>query len=146
VGKGGDLPKLLRQAESLIQSGAVKLMDGDPDVMSLVSQAGAGVLMTDPRWAAEGLSNSIMEYMACGLPVVCSAGGGNAELVLEGRTGFIIRPGSPPELARTLDFLRGHPAVRHRLGVAGKRRIMEQFTIQHMVEECTQLYSELVAG
>ena len=49
-----------------------------------------GVLMSNEAQHTEGCSNAIMEYMACRLPVVCSAGGGNPELVLHGETGFLV--------------------------------------------------------
>ena len=55
--------------------------------------------MTNVGVHAEGCSNAIMEYMACGLPVVCSDSGGSAELVRDGRDGYVI---APHDAARTL--------------------------------------------
>lgn len=54
--------------------------------------------MTDEREHSEGCANSIMEYMACALPVVCSDGGGNPELVVQDATGYLIEAGDRESL------------------------------------------------
>jgi len=64
-----------------------------------VQQADVGVLMTNPELAFEGLSDSILECMALGLPVVCGDGGGDPELVVDGATGFIVPPGDSARVA-----------------------------------------------
>ena len=67
-----------------------------------VREADVGVLMSNEAQHREGCSNAIMEYMACRLPVVCSPGGGNPELVLEGETGFLVPAGDREALAGRL--------------------------------------------
>ena len=73
-------------------------------------------------------------------------GGGNRELVLDGVTGFVVTPGDPRALAERLEFLREHPDERRRLGIAGRRRLLEHFTVEQMVAGYTSLYEELSAG
>ena len=82
----------------------------------------------------EGCSNTIMEYMACGLPVVCSAGGGNAELVVEGRAGYLIPAGDWRLLCDRLERLTSRPDEASHMGEAGHRRLSEEFTVERMVE------------
>ena len=84
VGDGPERDRLIRQAGDLTETGVVVFPQPRMEVLGLVRQANVGVLMTNPRLANEGLSNSIMEYMALGLPVVCGNGGGNPELVQDG--------------------------------------------------------------
>ena len=115
VGEGSDRVRLVRDASALTELGVVRFVDGGLEVLPTVSRCHVGVLMTGPL-DAEGCSNSIMEYMACALPVVCSEGGGNRELVLDGVTGFVVTPGDPRALAERLEFLREHPDERRRLG------------------------------
>ena len=115
------------------------------EILGLVRQADVGVLMTDARLAHEGLSNSIMEYMALGLPVVCGSGGGNPELVQDGVTGFIIPPGDPAALAERLTTLRKDAAKRTRMGALGRERILRDFSVERMVDNMLGVYAEALA-
>jgi glycosyltransferase involved in cell wall biosynthesis len=65
------------------------------------------------------LSNSIMEYMACELPVICTDSGGNRELVVDGETGFIIPPEDVDSFTEKLLFLKNNPDISHRMGNEG---------------------------
>jgi glycosyltransferase involved in cell wall biosynthesis len=143
VGRGIEREQLTREARDVVDCGTLRFVDADVEAVGVVSGADVGVLMTDPRYAAESCSNSIMEYMACGLPVICSRGGGNLELVTDGLSGFAIRPSDAQQLAERLEFLRDHPGERRRLGAAGRNRILNEFTIQRMIAQFTDLYSEL---
>ncbi len=106
VGDGPDRPSLVRRAGDLVERGVVAFPSPTLEVMGHVGRADVGVLLSEPSLHREGLSNSMMEYMAQGLPVVCGEGGGNAELVQDGVTGLIINSGDPEALARALRRLR----------------------------------------
>ena len=94
----------------------------------------------------EGCSNAIMEYMACGLPVICSEGGGNREVVEDGKTGFVIAPADPRALAQRIAYLGNHEAERRAMGAAGRRRIMETFSLEQMVDDYVRIYEEALSG
>ncbi len=81
-------------------------IDPGLEVLPLVRTADIGVLMSNEDLHREGCSNAIMEYMSCALPVVCSAGGGNPELVLEGETGYLVSSGDSAALADALALHR----------------------------------------
>ena len=72
----------------------------------------------------EGISNSILEYMALGKPVVATSGGGTNEIVLDNKTGFLIKPSDPDELAKKLEILLNDSDLRTKMGLAGKERIL----------------------
>ena len=114
------------------------------EILGLVRRADVGVLMTNPRLASEGLSNSIMEYMALGLPVVCGDGGGNPELVQDGTTGFVVRPSDTSELASRLSRLRSDPALCTAMGGAGRARISDEFSLERMVRNMLRVYAEAI--
>lgn len=78
-------------------------------------------------------SKSIAESMACGLPVVASRVGGIPELVTP-ETGFLIPPDQPEAMARCLHELLEDPDMGRRMGEAGRRRILEGFTWDHVAE------------
>lgn len=145
VGDGPDRRRLVREAADLVQTGAVVFPQPGMEILGLVRQADVGVLMTNPRLANEGLSNSIMEYMALGLPVVCGHGGGNPELVQEGTTGFLIPPGDAVELAGRLASLRDDPATCAAMGAAGAERILKDFSAESMVQNMLRVYAEALA-
>ena len=145
VGDGPERERLIRQAGDLIQRGVLAFPQPGMEVLGLVRQADVGVLMTDARLAREGLSNSIMEYMALGLPVVCGSGGGNPELVQDGVTGFIIPPGDAGALADRLTTLRDDPARSVAMGALGRERILTDFSVERMVGNMLRVYAEALA-
>lgn len=144
VGDGPDRPRLMVAAQDLVALGSVTFPEPGMEVLELVRDADVGVLMTDPQLAFEGLSNSIMEYMALGLPVVCGAGGGNPELVLDGVTGFIVPPADPEALAGRLTYLREHEGERRAMGAAAKARVAGDFSVETMVRRMLDVYDEAI--
>jgi glycosyltransferase involved in cell wall biosynthesis len=146
LGEGPDRASLMQAAADLVANGILEFPQPGMEVLPTVRQAHVGVLMTNPDAGAEGCSNAIMEYMACGLPVICSAGGGNHELVIDGHTGIIIPPRDPAALATQLAWLRDHPQAAQRLGAAGRDRIDQEFTMQRMVERTLTVYEEALSA
>lgn len=92
----------------------------------------------------EGISNSIMEYMALAKPVVATDGGGTKELVLQNETGFLVRPSIPGEIVDCVEQLLSNPDIRNEMGMRGKKRIHEVFSIESMVRNFIDLYFSLV--
>ena len=95
---------------------------------------------------AEGISNTILEAMATGLPVVATRVGGNAELVEEGVTGTLVPSGSPDALADVLAFYVDNPEVRREQGRAARARVEREFTIAAMVSSYMKVYDDLFSG
>jgi sugar transferase (PEP-CTERM/EpsH1 system associated) len=92
---------------------------------------------------AEGISNTILEAMATGLPVIATRVGGNAELVLEGKTGWLIPAKDPHALALAiLAYLQDRRTMRSH-GEAGRKRVEKEFSMQAMVEHYLQVYDRL---
>jgi glycosyltransferase involved in cell wall biosynthesis len=146
VGDGPDRPRLEEQARDLVTAGVVEFVDAGTEVLPTVSEAGVGVLMTDPAYAEEGCSNAIMEYMACGLPVVCCDSGGNREIVLDGVTGYLVPPGDVDALAGRLSSLGGDDARAAQMGAAGRRRFEELFSVDRMVAEYVAAYDDAITA
>jgi glycosyltransferase involved in cell wall biosynthesis len=93
----------------------------------------------------DGLSNALLEAMACELPCVVSNAGGNPEVVEQGCGGFIV-PSEEPETAadRILAFLR-NPALGRRMGASARRTVEERFSARGMVRRLVALYDDLLA-
>ena len=92
---------------------------------------------------AEGISNTVLEAMACGLPVVATAVGGNPELVDAGRTGELVPASDPAALAAALQAYVDDPARVRAHGVAARARIDADFSIDGMVDRYRVLYERL---
>lgn len=82
----------------------------------------------------------ILEAMAAGLPVVCTNGGGNKDLILEGENGFMINTFAPEALANKVEFLIKNPEQRIEMGKRAQK-FSEQFNISVYVRNLTLLYS-----
>lgn len=89
---------------------------------------------------AEGISNTILEAMASGLPVVATDVGGNGDLVQHGHTGFIVPAGSPQAMADQLVALASTPAKARQMGQAGCQRVKACFSMQAMVKAYQTVY------
>jgi glycosyltransferase involved in cell wall biosynthesis len=93
---------------------------------------------------AEGISNTILEAMASGLPVVATQVGGSAELVEHGHTGYLVPPGHPPALTEAILQLIESPDVTRGLGLAGRERTLRLFSLNGMVQAYDSLYRGLL--
>lgn len=95
---------------------------------------------------AEGISNTILEAMASGLPVVATAVGGNGDLLEEGVSGRLVPPADPPALARAiLEYARA-PQRAKLAGLAGRRRVEMSFSLDTMVGRYQEIYDRACAG
>jgi glycosyltransferase involved in cell wall biosynthesis len=101
-----------------------------------------GILLSKKNHS-EGMSNSIMEYMAAGLPVICTKTGGNSELVEEGINGFLIAHEDKDELIRKIDFFLSNPNAINEMGFVSRKRIHDQFEIGKVCEKYYHLYLSL---
>lgn len=141
VGNGPDRQALLDEAAPLVSRGIVEFPPPTMEVLPIVRRADAAVLLSASA-GAEGCSNSILEYLARGLPVVCNDSGGNRELVEHGSTGFILPSADPAALAATLRRLRDNPAEAAEMGARGKRRLETAFSVEQMVAGTVAVYEE----
>lgn len=117
----------------------VRFLGWQTHVESIVNILDVGVLAT----FTEGISNSILEYMALGRPVVATAGGGTDELVVDGATGFLVPSGDDEAIARMIQHLLDRPELAQSMGAAGRERIRNEFSIETMSEHYVSLYERL---
>ena len=140
VGSGPTRGAIVESAGDLISRGVMRCLEPGTEVLPIVNSAHIGVLLTKPPLYAEGCSNSILEYMACGLPVVCSRGGGNGELVEEGITGFLTPPGDAAAVSDRLLWLATNREAAVAMGEAGRRKLVQRFSTERMIGQTVAAY------
>ncbi len=89
---------------------------------------------------AEGISNTILEAMSTGLPVIATAVGGNTELVKAGETGLLVPPLNPAAMASALFLLVTDKQKRQQMGEQSYQRVLDNFSIQAMVNRYIDVY------
>jgi len=130
----GDLRCL---AEKLGLEGKVRFLGEVQDIPALLAQASLFVLPS----LTEGLSLTLLEAMARGLPVVATRVGGNPEVVVDGTTGLLVKAADAEELAAAMLRLLRTPEEGHRMGLAGRKRIEEYFDVRRMIADYQNLYA-----
>jgi glycosyltransferase involved in cell wall biosynthesis len=94
---------------------------------------------------SEGLPVVILEAMACGLPVVATDCGGVREAVRDGVEGFVLPPREPALAGAALERLWREPALRERMGRAGRARVLSEFTLEANLDAMERLYGEVTS-
>jgi glycosyltransferase involved in cell wall biosynthesis len=110
-----------------------------PDYLAAMSVA---CLSSD----SESLPNAIMEYMACGLPVVATDVGGVSELVRDGETGYLVRTHTPQAFAEPIIRLLQDPELRAAMGRRSLERARREFDSTAATRRLEQFYLEAVAS
>ena len=111
------------------------------EVENLIDIADIGVLFS-PN--GEGISNSIMEYMALGKPVIANDAGGTKEIVRAGVSGYLITNESSKEIAGLINELLSDKEKKQKMGEVGRKLIHESFTIDRMGKEFDKVYHDIL--
>lgn len=139
VGDGPLRGELVERVAELRLDAVVTFAGHRPDVENCLHDMDLFVLTSK----SEGLSNTIMEAMAAGLPVVATAVGGNPELVEHGVTGVLVPPGDSSALTDALESLATDSSRRRSMGAAGGVRVRVSYDLTRMLNAYEALYSEL---
>jgi glycosyltransferase involved in cell wall biosynthesis len=142
VGEGPRKAEVAEQISRLRLEGIVRLAGFRKDVPAILA---ASDIFCLPSYS-EGLSISIMEAMAAGLPVAASRIGGNPELVVEGETGLIFEPFDSSDVVSKLAKLLGDADMCREMGEAGRRRVLTDFTLDDMVRRYYELYESVTVA
>jgi glycosyltransferase involved in cell wall biosynthesis len=110
------------------------------DVPDLIPEAAISVLPS----LSEGLSNSLLESMASGVPVVAARVGGNPEIVEHDVSGLLVPVRDSAALADAIARLLQDRQLAARMGEAGRRRVAELFSMERSLGEVERFYERLV--
>jgi glycosyltransferase involved in cell wall biosynthesis len=104
----------------------------------------ASDVVVDASWAGLGITGTIREAMACARPVIATSLEGNPEIVTDRETGFLVPPRSPEALADRIVWVYDHPDLARAVAEAGRRRVVEAFSLPAKLDAMERLYRRLV--
>ena len=136
VGEG----PLRAQALGLLEAAGVAHLAWLPGERSDVADIMRGLHAFALPSLAEGISNTILEAMASGLPVIATDVGGNADLVVPQQTGIMVPPANPEAMANGLLDMAMRPSQSQAMGDAGRQRVLVNFSMQAMVSTYQSVY------
>ena len=140
IGDGPDRRCLENLACQLGIDNAIEFLGWRQDARQLMASHSIVVL---PSFR-EGIPWTALEAMALHKPVVASCVGGIPEVVIEGQTGFLVEPGQPQIFAQRIISLINQPALRRKMGNAGRKRIENYFSIDALILKTEQIFDEVL--
>jgi len=140
IGDGPERQALMDQANRSSIANHVIFTGFRSDTAQILPQLTMSVLSS----LTEGLSNTLLESMGAGVPVVATRVGGNTEIVAEGITGLLVPPRDPVSLKEAICRLLADPILAARMGQAGRQRTLRQFSVENTVRETETLYMNLL--
>lgn len=141
VGQSHDDLNFNRYRQMIRNKPLIKLPGRIDDVEALVNASDIGVLFS-PN--GEGISNSIIEYMALSKPVIANDTGGNKELVRHNENGYLVKDLPHTDIAQIILDLIDNPDKRKKLGERSREIIVDHFSISKMGESFERIYGEVL--
>jgi glycosyltransferase involved in cell wall biosynthesis len=146
--KGEDLRAVDESSRARIRDTAAKLGIGDrlhltgvrKDVPAVLAASAVSVLPS----LSEGTSNTLLESMAAGVPVVATAVGGTPEVIEHGINGLLVAPRDAGALADAICELLLDRSLAQRIGAEGRRTVVSHYSMERMVRETADLYANLL--
>jgi len=140
VGDGHLRPGLEKRAKELHVGHWIKFTGQRRDVENILAGSDVAINTSD----SEGFSNSIMEAMRAGLPVIASDVPGNRELVEDENTGLLFCPGNVNDLTLKILTLIKNKYLAKKMGLAGQKIIKELFSVERMINAHMEFYNSLI--
>ena len=114
------------------------------DVESIVNIFDVGILLTNSKVHGEGISNSIIEYMALGKPVIATQGGGTNEAIIDGENGYLLNSHDSFQLVKSIEKLMNDKNLRQKFGAKSYEIAHKRFDLKIMTENYFQMYQKLL--
>lgn len=140
AGDGPERHRLEELAARLNIKSCVSFLGEIENVQELMA---SGDMVVHPSYS-EGLSNSVLEGMAAGLPVVSTNVGATPEYIEDYKTGFLVPPAQPQLLAERIHLLASRPDLRDRLGRAALSRVRERCGAAQVTQQYENVYNTLL--
>ena len=146
IGGGEDREKIISLIKDLDLESLTELLGTQPHQVVLAHYKNADLFVLGcevaPNGDRDGIPNVLAEGMAMGLPVVVTDISAIPELVQDGKTGLLVPPGQPRQLAEAMLRMLTDGELRSRVIAAGKQRVMREFDNRQLIRELAEVYRE----
>jgi len=142
LGSGPIKDQLMKQAKELGITSLVSFLGETNQVIEVLQQADIFALPS----RAEGISNALLEAMACGLPALVSDIPGNRDVIEQPNNGLRFTADDPNSLAQNLLLLLNQPKLREQLGRMARKTVENHYSMDYVADRYTTLYQDLMAG
>ncbi len=140
----GEGPNRVRIEQLVAEEGItnVSMLGNRTDALEILAASNLSVLCSTN---GEGLSNSIMESLALGVPVVATAGGGTGEMLEDGKNGYLIPIGDYRALADKILFLKNNPGVLAQMSIEASK-VRDKFSVAKMIENFDSIIDQVYSA
>lgn len=143
VGWGKLAEEYKRYSEQKGLSGIIDFIGRVSNSEEFIAGFDVGILSSYAE-KGEGLSNSVIEYMAMGVPPVITDIGAAREIITPGKTGFVFAPGDAGQLANHIEYLMDSPVVAAIMGAEARKFVEERFSFATYIRETESYYREVL--
>ncbi len=140
IGKGAEKEKLEKQIHQLGLGEIVSLKGPRLDVFEC--DATFDIFVAPSLY--EGFGIVLLEAMSMKKPIVASRVDGIMEVVKDGHTGILVPPADPKSLAKAIEYLLENKTIAYQMGIQGRQRLEEYFTVDKMVKGVEAVYDKLI--
>ena len=137
IGDGELKSELEHMASSLGVLSRVQFVGNVKDTAKYLQASDVFVLASDK----ENQSNALIEAMACGLPVIATAVGGNKEIIQHDVNGILVPNSSAHDLSQAIERILSNDKMSARLGISARKSVIERYSIDFVVEQYLSLYN-----
>ena len=141
VGKG----RKMDEARSLLREedeNVIRFLGFREDVEEILACSSLSLLLTNYHEHAEGISNSILESMAIGTPVIATRGGGSAEIIADGQNGYLVDNNDINIICNHINELLDDPQKRYQMGAACRRQVEQKFSLEATTQQYIDLFNK----
>ena len=139
---GNDTDNIVKELKNKIKfenKDKINFLKKNKNISKFLINADIGILTSNE----EGLSNSILEYMSYGLPVIATRVGGNVEQILNKKNGFLVEKNDDVKLSQRLEDLIINKSMRKKFGRESKRIALEKFNLEKSFKKYKKIYDEI---
>jgi len=144
IGEGNKFENIKAIVPALYLNNRILFLGKRSDVESVLQVINVGVLLTNSKLHGEGISNSIIEYMASGKPVIATRGGGTDEVVFDVENGFLVDYADEHQVIEKIEALLHNKEKALEMGKCGYNMVHEKFDAIKMGQSYIDLYHSLL--
>ena len=139
---GNDTDNIVEELKRKIKpenKSKINFIKKNKNISKFLINADIGILTSNE----EGLSNSILEYMSYGLPIIATKVGGNVEQVVNNKNGFLIKKNDELQLSIRLEELIKNKIIRKKFGFESKKIVKEKFSVETEFKKYKKIYEDI---